>query len=159
MSEDVHMGSGRGFEGMDMEERVKALRKPRSLAHRAQSLDIGALAAQQAAQQGNLSAGPATPYGLGPIGSGGPAASPGFPGMGAPQHSFPLNSHFAQASQQRQQPQQHHLSGHHPHPHPHHHASTASISRLPPPPNAQNPEPTTMDEVSRVLAQLAFDRP
>jgi hypothetical protein len=36
---------------MNMEESVRALRKPRSFSHRTQSLDIGAMAAQQAVQQ------------------------------------------------------------------------------------------------------------
>ncbi|PWZ03626.1 hypothetical protein BCV70DRAFT_20437 [Testicularia cyperi] len=177
MSDELHIAAGRGLEGMSMEDRVKALRKPRSFAHRAQSLDIGALAAQQAAQQqsqsqqqqqpspfsqhqnGSLSVGPSTPYGLGAIGSG-----PGMP-LSTPNH-FPGMSLQQQQQQQQQaaafsqhlfSQQQSQLPLHSPH-HAHHHASSASISRLPPAPNAQNPDAHTMDEVSRVLAQLAFDR-
>ena len=176
LSDEMHMN--RSLEGMSMEDRVKALRKPRSFAHRAQSLDIGAMAAQQASQQhagGSMSVGPSTPYGLGPIGTGAPGMSGHFPGMGGSQGSFsgggpthhmyqpPTTHHQHQQHQQhhhhQQQPQQQQGGyGMPPHPPQHLHASSASISRLPPGRNTQQPDPTTMDEVSRVLAQLAFDR-
>ncbi|KAN0061221.1 K y domain-containing protein 4 [Thecaphora frezii] len=125
-----------GPEALGMEERVKALRKPRSFAHRAQSLDIGALAAQQSALGGATTT-PATPYTLGAIGSGSVSSgSAGFPGLGGGGAG---------------------ANGHHHHQQHHHHAPASSISRLPPA-SSQPPDPTTMDEVSRVLAQLAFDR-
>ena len=161
LSDELHMN--RGLEGMSMEDRVKALRKPRSFAHRAQSLDIGALAAQQASQHvsGSLSVGPSTPYGLGPIGTGAPSMSNHFPGMGGPQAGFnagpPHHMYQPPTPGQQQQQQQQQQFGM-PHQPQHLHASSASISRLPPGRNAPNPDPTTMDEVSRVLAQLAFDR-
>lgn len=169
LSDELHMN--RGLEGMSMDDRVKALRKPRSFAHRAQSLDIGAMAAQQASQHasGSLSVGPSTPYGLGPIGTGAPGMSSNhFPGMGGSQSSFGAGGaphHLYQPpapgqQQQQQQPQQQQPGGGGggAFGHPHLHASSASISRLAPGRNGQNPDPTTMDEVSRVLAQLAFDR-
>ncbi|KAJ9474011.1 KH domain-containing protein [Pseudozyma hubeiensis] len=162
----------RGLDGMSMEDRVKALRKPRSFAHRAQSLDIGAMAAQQASQHasGSMSVGPSTPYGLGPIGTGAPGM-PGFPGLGSSQNSFsggaphhlyqpPTPQQQAQQAQQQhqyQQQQQQQQQGYGV-PHQHMHASSASISRLAPGRHGQNPDASTMDEVSRVLAQLAFDR-
>lgn len=172
LSDEMHMN--RGLEGMSMEDRVKALRKPRSFAHRAQSLDIGAMAAQQASQHasGSMSVGPSTPYGLGPIGTGAPGMSGHFPGMtssqgtfggGAPHHLYQPPTPQQQAQQQlqyqQQQQQQQQQPGYGmPHQPQHFHASSASISRLPPGRNTQNPDSTTMDEVSRVLAQLAFDR-
>ncbi|CDS81860.1 KH domain protein [Sporisorium scitamineum] len=164
LSDEMHMN--RSLEGMSMEDRVKALRKPRSFAHRAQSLDIGAMAAQHASQHagGSMSVGPSTPYGLGPIGTGAPGMSTGhFPGMGssqssfsggAPHHLYQPPTPQQQAAQQQQQ-QQGYGMAHQPQ---HLHASSASISRLPPGRNTQNPDAPTMDEVSRVLAQLAFDR-
>ncbi|EPQ25950.1 uncharacterized protein PFL1_06405 [Pseudozyma flocculosa PF-1] len=154
LSDDLNLAYRGGPEALGMEERVKALRKPRSFAHRAQSLDIGALAAQQSALGmggGGATTTPATPYTLGAIGSGGVGSggsgsngtSGGFPGIGGshhPHHSL------------------HHAALHnHSHSHHHHHAPASSISRLPPA-NTPAPDPTTMDEVSRVLAQLAFDR-
>ncbi|CCF50599.1 hypothetical protein NDA11_005311 [Ustilago hordei] len=163
LSDELHMN--RGLEGMSMDDRVKALRKPRSFAHRAQSLDIGAMAAQQASQHasGSLSVGPSTPYGLGPIGTGAPGISSNhFPGMGGSQSSFnagvPHHLYHPPTPGQQQPQQQQQSGGGAPFGHQHLHASSASISRLPPGRNGQNPDPTTMDEVSRVLAQLAFDR-
>ncbi|KAJ1033946.1 hypothetical protein NDA16_000154 [Ustilago loliicola] len=164
LSDELHMN--RGLEGMSMDDRVKALRKPRSFAHRAQSLDIGAMAAQQASQHasGSLSVGPPTPYGLGPIGTGAPGMSSShFPGMGGSQSSFnagvpPHHLYQPPTAGQQQPTQQQQPGAGGAFGHQHLHASSASISRLPPGRNGQNPDPTTMDEVSRVLAQLAFDR-
>ncbi|SNX85155.1 probable KH domain protein [Melanopsichium pennsylvanicum] len=163
LSDDLHMN--RGLENMSMEDRVKALRKPRSFAHRAQSLDIGAMAAQQASQHigGSMSVGPSTPYGLGPIGTGAPGLGTHFPGMGGSQSSFNGGAphhmyHPPTPRQQHAQQQQQQQNFGVPHQPQHLHASSASISRLPPGRNSQNADPNTMDEVSRVLAQLAFDR-
>ncbi|GAK66145.1 kh domain protein [Moesziomyces antarcticus] len=160
LSDELHMN--RGVEGMSMEERVKALRKPRSFAHRAQSLDIGAMAAQQASQHasGSMSVGPSTPYGLGPIGTGAPTHFPGHVGAPSGFAAGPAHHLYQSAGQQ---PSPHDaqagfgLNSHAAQPH-HLHAASASISRLPPGRNAANPDASTMDEVSRVLAQLAFDR-
>ncbi|KAI3479937.1 hypothetical protein L1887_57924 [Cichorium endivia] len=86
-----------------------------------------------------------------------------FPGhVGAPSGFAAGPAHHLYQSAQ-QQPSPHDaqagfgLNNHAAQPH-HLHAASASISRLPPGRNAPNPDASTMDEVSRVLAQLAFDR-
>ena len=138
LSDDVGL-IHRSGDGLAEEERVRALRKPRSFAHRAQanhraqSLDISALAAQQAAQA--MAAG-AVPRPYGAIGS-----TPSVPAYFnyQQQQQAPLGStnQFVPS-----------------------HGPASSISRLPPATGAgpNHPDPSTMDEVSRVLAQLAFDR-
>ncbi|PWN48570.1 hypothetical protein IE53DRAFT_188135 [Violaceomyces palustris] len=126
LSDDLNL-LHRNTETLGVDERMRALRKPRSFAHRAQSLDIGALAAQQAAQ-GAVGA-PSAAAAAVAAAAYSPARTPGA--IQAPPYS-----NVGSAG--------------------HHHVPASSISRLAP--GAQVPNPSTMDEVSRVLAQLAFDR-
>jgi len=130
MSEDVNLLQTQGGEGV--EERMRELRKPRSFGHRAQSLDIGAMAAEQQATAlprggANLSyAG-----GNGGMGTYTPPAGSAPPNMG----SYPFTNNGGSS----------------------HHGSSNSISRMTPGAGGM-PNQATTDEVSRVLAQLAFDR-
>ena len=168
---------------MGMEESIKALRKPRSFTHRAQSLDIGALAAQQVIQQaiassdaGNGNQMNSMRAGMTPVSTstsfssnqrpfGAIGSSPNTfgghhqAGRGGSNDFTNSMAIFAPPTLAQAQHQQHPSLSHHPqhyhhHPHHHHHIPSPSISRLAPSAGHQAPEPETADEVLRSLAQL-----
>lgn len=160
LSDDLKLFYNRnGNDALEADERIKALRKPRSFAHRAQSLDIGALAAQQAAQQAVAlgRSGGGTPLANGMHGAGGSPVPPSMPTMQRPYGAIgsspmPSSQVFAGSSLGPNAGNATHFG---PSPVAGGHMTAPSISRMAPTPS-HGPEPSTTDEVLRSLAQLQF---
>lgn len=166
LSDDVKLSYNRNAsDALEADERIKALRKPRSFAHRAQSLDIGALAAQQAAQQaaaigrsgGGVGVGGVPMGGTGMHGVGGSPLPPSMPTMQRPYGAIgsspmPSSQVFAGSSLGPNAGNASHFG---PSPVSGGHMSTSSNPRMHSA-STHGPEPSTTDEVLRSLAQLQF---